>query len=379
VITRQDIQRIASSRGFGDPALVEKDYALTWALKAIYGNPVLSDALVFKGGTCISKVYVENYRLSEDLDFSLAKDKQLTLEVLVKELSDSFEAVKRVGGPEMHVKRKGQLANPEYLSAKIGYVGPLGHPGQLKVEVSLTEKIIYAVNKRRLKGEDYADVGDFSVTCYDIHEVMGEKVRAILQRGKSRDYYDVWKLMTSQKQTGLELLEPTHLMRFVWEKCRLSKVEYEPELMFDDSRLKEAKNYWAGSLGRLVLELPDFEEVVADLKEIFFVVHELSLFSTGIELEHLDNIYRSSDPNHNFPILTCAQKPVKKKLKSKKKSEVLRAIEILQQIAKKGYAGHFTEAFQVLSQLQGDRDKEIRGASFNASNRIREIMKKQFR
>ncbi|MCK5492285.1 MAG: nucleotidyl transferase AbiEii/AbiGii toxin family protein, partial [Candidatus Omnitrophica bacterium] len=48
--------------------LLEKDYYLTLILSRINE---LSDDLIFKGGTCINKIYYSYYRLSEDLDFSM--------------------------------------------------------------------------------------------------------------------------------------------------------------------------------------------------------------------------------------------------------------------------------------------------------------------
>lgn len=48
-----------------------KDYVLSWLLLGISKNPILSDNLVFKGGTVLKKVYFPDYRFSEDLDFTL--------------------------------------------------------------------------------------------------------------------------------------------------------------------------------------------------------------------------------------------------------------------------------------------------------------------
>ncbi len=61
------VDRIASLTGFYAP-LMEKDYYLTLFLSKINE---LSDNLIFKGGTCLNKVYYSYYRLSEDLDFSM--------------------------------------------------------------------------------------------------------------------------------------------------------------------------------------------------------------------------------------------------------------------------------------------------------------------
>jgi len=68
LITVPELKRIASKRGYS-LGVIEKDYALTWVLRAISDSPALSKGLVFKGGTCLSKVYVEcrEYLLNADI------------------------------------------------------------------------------------------------------------------------------------------------------------------------------------------------------------------------------------------------------------------------------------------------------------------------
>ena len=51
--------------------VVEKDYVLGWLLWGIGSDPHLADQWVFKGGTCLKKCYLETYRFSEDLDFTI--------------------------------------------------------------------------------------------------------------------------------------------------------------------------------------------------------------------------------------------------------------------------------------------------------------------
>src|SRR3990167_10608509 len=52
-------------------SIIERDYVLGWFLAAIQNNTELFENWIFKGGTCLKKCYFENYRFSEDLDFSL--------------------------------------------------------------------------------------------------------------------------------------------------------------------------------------------------------------------------------------------------------------------------------------------------------------------
>jgi len=82
-----ELRRRARKTGF-DLAALEKDYALTWLLNGIYWeDSKLRDILIFKGGTAIRKVYFPEWRLSEDLDFTIIQ------EVDPQDLKQSFEQV----------------------------------------------------------------------------------------------------------------------------------------------------------------------------------------------------------------------------------------------------------------------------------------------
>ena len=58
--------------------IVEKDYVLGWLLWGIGSEPTLSRTWAFKGGTCLKKCYVETWRFSEDLDFTVMPGGSLT-------------------------------------------------------------------------------------------------------------------------------------------------------------------------------------------------------------------------------------------------------------------------------------------------------------
>ena len=76
MIDRREILDLAATQSL-TPHIVEKDYALGWALAGIYAHPELAESWVFKGGTCLKKCYFETYRFSEDLDFTLQDETHL--------------------------------------------------------------------------------------------------------------------------------------------------------------------------------------------------------------------------------------------------------------------------------------------------------------
>lgn len=107
---------------------------------------------------------------------------------------------------------------------------------------------------------EYEDIPEFEVLVYSPNEIMVEKLRSILQRGKARDYYDVWRLMT-EKEFNLDKIRELFYL-----KCHITGIDFSPDLIFDENRLSEAKKFWTIALARLTKNLPDFESVVKDLR-----------------------------------------------------------------------------------------------------------------
>ena len=90
MIHSSEISKLAHKLGLGDRT-IEKDYVLTWILQAIANSP-LCHQMVFKGGTAVKKMYIPEYRFSEDLDFTLL-DLDITNAALESNIASLFCAV----------------------------------------------------------------------------------------------------------------------------------------------------------------------------------------------------------------------------------------------------------------------------------------------
>ena len=73
MISKSELQRLANREKVA-LGVLEKDYVLTEVLKSLSRVTLLSDLLVFKGGTALRKVYFADWRYSEDLDFTAKHD-----------------------------------------------------------------------------------------------------------------------------------------------------------------------------------------------------------------------------------------------------------------------------------------------------------------
>jgi predicted nucleotidyltransferase component of viral defense system len=87
-----EIQQKARASGVRDQQ-IEKDYILSWILSGLSKHAQLSRAIVFKGGTVLKKVYFEDYRFSEDLDFTL-RDATMPNKDVLSWFKEVFETIK---------------------------------------------------------------------------------------------------------------------------------------------------------------------------------------------------------------------------------------------------------------------------------------------
>jgi predicted nucleotidyltransferase component of viral defense system len=253
-----DLKRLAKRTGF-DVVTLEKDYAITWLLSGLYSQEsTLKDILVFKGGTAIRKVYFPEWRLSEDLDFTVAKG--ITTENALRKGFDKSlrmlqESKIKFSVVDFNNTKQGIFVN-------VQFVGPMQYKNKISHDISLTEKILEQPVKMIIKSE-YSDIPDFEITVYSINEIVAEKVRSLIQRAKARDYYDVWRLL-KDKNLHMEVIKA-----LILQKCEAEGVAYRPDLIFDTSRLSEAEKYWLIALSRLTDNLPQFKEVVGYLQNAF--------------------------------------------------------------------------------------------------------------
>ena len=249
-----DLRRIAGQQRIS-VGFLEKDYAITCFLSALYGSG-LGDSLVFKGGAALRKVYFpETWRLSHDLDFtSLGEPDTQTIK---SELQLVFEKVAAEHGVSMSLESFHET--PGIVMAEIRFRGPLEYPNTLKLDITLDEKMVLEPEWAAVR-TGYPDIPEFRVKAYSLKEIFIEKLRSMMQRSRSRDYFDVWKLL-SEKEFDL-----TEIKALLIEKCRTRGVEYRPQLIFDAEKLREVSAYWERGLGDLMEELPKFDVVIAELR-----------------------------------------------------------------------------------------------------------------
>jgi len=256
LISAEQIRSIAREEEL-PAAVVEKDYALTWLLRGFYLNESkLRKSLILKGGTAIRKAYFpQTWRFSEDLDFTATQSKNG--EAIKNSMEQILVALRSEAGirysiHSFHTTEGAAIANIQYL-------GPLNFTGRIKHDISLKEKLVLKPESHKVK-TNFPDLPEFKILVYPLAEIIAEKIRSIMQRGYSRDYYDVWRLLNETD------LKTSDMRKLVIQKCELNAIKYQPELIFDENRLDEAHAFWIKGLRHLTKNLPEFDIVIRELK-----------------------------------------------------------------------------------------------------------------
>lgn len=256
------------------PEVVEKDYVLGWLLVVLGRHPDTAEHWLFKGGTCLKKCYFETYRFSEDLDFTLAEPAhygEADLLRILKEVTAEASALSGIAFPEEAItirQRKDKLDRMTF-QGRVGYRGPLSYPGLPRVLLDLTqhEPILDGLHRQPIYHPYPDDLpAEATVAAYSLDELFAEKTRALFERSRPRDLYDVVYILENRA----EVLNLSHTRDLFDGKCRgkglstpsadqlLALVQNEPEL----------RSEWANMLAHQLPQLPPLDSLLARLPNL---------------------------------------------------------------------------------------------------------------
>ena len=249
-----EIEFKENARRFKVPiSSIERDYAQSWLLAHL-------PKMAFKGGTGIRKAYIDNYRFSDDLDFTLLE--KIDFKDLINKIKKAIQNTKNVSGISFldNIKSE-EVKNGYAINIYFRILRSTGDPLKIKMDITKKENeiIINPIQKKNII-HIYSDKINEQVNVYTLEEMFAEKVRSLFERTRPRDLYDVWYL--HKKITFDKSL--------FQKKCKHKKIE--PNI---DELVTRKTNYektWKSSLQHQLPELPSatdvFDEVIESLKKM---------------------------------------------------------------------------------------------------------------
>jgi len=251
--------------------VIEKDYIIGWLLWGIGSNSRLSTSWAFKGGTCLKKCYLETYRFSEDLDFTVLPGGLIKPDEVTPLLQETFARIYEQAGIDFRVRPAVIRMRPDGKSAegRVYYRGPRNAPGVASIKIDLTEAehVIRPTVLRQIS-HPYPDQlpTPAIVRCYSFEELFAEKLRAMGERSRPRDLYDIVNLFRRK-----EFHPHAELIRSVYvQKCEAKGVEVFTFSSLEDSPYRvELETEWANMLSHQLPVLPPFEDFWQELSHLF--------------------------------------------------------------------------------------------------------------
>lgn len=268
------------AREFGlAPHAIEKDYVLGWMLAGILAHPEIGPSWAFKGGTCLKKCYFETYRFSEDLDFTLTDPAHLDESFFLATFTRIAEWIYEQTGIEVprDTLRFELYDNPRgnrSAQGRVGYRGPMGRGGdapRIKLDLTNDEVLVLEPTVRDVH-HPYSDRPEegMHIRCYSFEEVFAEKIRALAERGRPRDLYDVVHLYRHDE------LRPDRATVYstLQQKCVFKGIPVPTMASIENAPMRvELEADWATMLGHQLPALPPFEQSWQELPALFGWLH----------------------------------------------------------------------------------------------------------
>jgi predicted nucleotidyltransferase component of viral defense system len=241
-IISEDKLRVIADQQKKEIIMMEKDYFLTLFLSFIKD----AEGLYFKGGTAINKIFLNHIRLSEDLDFTvtvpLDKAKKF-IQGIIRENNNIF------------TKLDYDKAVHDFTRYLLHYRSYFSKDAVLLLD--LNKRANLALKPEMAAVPNFYGLG-FSVAVLNKKEIIAEKVCALINRNRARDYFDVYQIIKRGISIDMELVK---------KKCGAQGQEFNLAKIF--SKANKIYSVWEKDIFQLTSDRTPFREIMQALKEYF--------------------------------------------------------------------------------------------------------------
>jgi predicted nucleotidyltransferase component of viral defense system len=183
LIPKAYIQAWSARAPWPDARQVEQDLIICRALCDLFNAPALKEKIAFRGGTAINKLlFKQPLRYSEDIDLVQTRAEPIgtTVDSIREALSWLGRCNREQAGHSMHLVFK--FAPEADLQATL----------KLKIEINTREhESLFGIKSYPFAVENDWYQGKTEIASFEPEEIFGTKLRALLQRRKNRDLFDL--------------------------------------------------------------------------------------------------------------------------------------------------------------------------------------------
>lgn len=203
-------------------AQVEQDLIMSRAMVALFENRTLAKTVAFRGGTALHKFYFKPaHRYSEDIDL---------VQITSGAIGPLLDSIQESLNPFLGVPRRKQSKGGFTLTYRMDSEGPPVVPMRLKIEINTREHFaVKGVQKKSYLVESRWFTGSSQIITFNLEELLCTKVRALYQRRKGRDLFDLWLGLTEGQADPITIVKVfDHYMKS--EGHRILKRDFEKNL-----------------------------------------------------------------------------------------------------------------------------------------------------
>jgi predicted nucleotidyltransferase component of viral defense system len=223
MIPRRHIISWRQSVPWADDGQVEQDLVLSRALVELFRQADVGSQLVMRGGTALNKLILpEPARYSEDLDLVMRT------EGIVGPITD---AVRSTLDPWLGIPRRDRSRESLTITYRFESSVPPVRSLRLKVEINTADHLaLLPIGRSPFEVDSPWFQGVAHVPVYDSDELFGTKLRALYQRRKGRDLFDLWLALTR------DLINPSTVVQcfqryMEYRGTPVSRAQFEANLL----------------------------------------------------------------------------------------------------------------------------------------------------
>lgn len=200
---------------------VEQDLSLSRAIADLYSDPFLQDHLAFRGDTALQKIHFPApVRFSENLDFSLINPSPI--DIILDHIKDmlSWLAIPTL-----------KIADGK-VTLYYKFVSATNEDTKLRIKIDINTQEHYqmlGVIQKNFSIENPWYTGNVNVSTYHLEELLGIKTRALFQRKKGRDLFDLYFTMR-QLDPDFEKIIQTFNFYLEHSGLSISRANFEENL-----------------------------------------------------------------------------------------------------------------------------------------------------
>ncbi len=170
---------------WADDAQVEQDLVLTRAVIELFSEPKLKDKIALRGGTALQKLFIRPpCRYSEDIDL---------VQTEAGPIGPVLDGCRATLDPWLGTPSRSRTHGSVVLVYRFESEIPPVRPMRLKIEINTREHFtVLGFAHQRFEGHSPWCTGHAEVTTFALDELLGTKLRALYQRKKGRDLFDLW-------------------------------------------------------------------------------------------------------------------------------------------------------------------------------------------